>query len=380
MPKHIVIIAGEESGDRHAADLVNALATANPNLQFSGMGGKHMQEAGVNIITNIARFGITGITAIIRHIWVIKKTFALIKTYLRTTQPDLLILVDCPGFNIPIAKFAKRHLKIRIIYYISPQIWAWKAKRIHTLRACIDHMAVIFPFEKEIYQKAGVPVSFVGHPLVKRVKLSDDLLTIKQTLHLPLDKKLIALLPGSRRNEIEKHLPVMRKTAENLSAKYNDLHFVIPIAQTINPSLIHHYFTNSSVKISFIKGNALNVLACSECVIVASGTASLECALMQKPMCIIYKGSFLSYLVAAKVIKVRYLGLCNLLQNKMIVPELLQYDCNAKELTRLLEELIYNKHVQSQLTNRLAYLKQSLSNDYADCSMVEVVQHELNQL
>ncbi len=380
MPKHIVLLAGEESGDHHAAHLVKELLAYDPTLQFSGMGGKHMQEAGVDVIADLGRFGVIGITAVITHAFVIKKILTTVKKHLEQVKPDLVILVDCPGFNIPMAKFAKQRLGLRIIYYISPQIWAWKANRIHTLKACVDHMAVIFPFEKEIYQKAGVPVSFVGHPLVDRVKPSKDIEQIKQALNLPRDKKLIAMLPGSRRNEIEKHLPVLVKTAEKLTALHPDLHFVIPIAQTIKPNLIQDYFKNSPVNISFIPGQAIDVLACSDCVVVASGTASLECALMQKPMCIIYKGSFLSYLIAVKVIKVKYLGLCNLLQNKMIVPELLQYDCNDVELTRTLNELIVDKSLQEKLTNRLTKLKHSLSSEQADRSMVNVIKMELDKV
>ncbi|WP_419421033.1 lipid-A-disaccharide synthase [Legionella sp. D16C41] len=380
MPKHIVIIAGEESGDHHAADLVKELQTHDSTIKFSGMGGKHMEEAGVNVIANLAKFGMIGITAVIKHAFVIKKTFQIIKQHLKNTKPDLLILVDCPGFNIPIAKYAKHVLGLRIIYYISPQIWAWKANRIHTLKACVDHMVVIFPFEKAIYQQAGIPVSFVGHPLVQRVQPSKDIAKIKESFNLPLNKKLIALLPGSRRSEIEKHLPIMVKTAEKLAASYDDLHYVMPIAQTLNSDIIKKYFTASAINITFIRGQAIDVIASSHCVVVASGTASLECALMQKPMCIIYKGSFLSYLIAAKVIKVKYLGLCNLLQNKMIVPELLQYDCNAEELTQTLKALITDNSLQERMIARLKKLKHSLSNEQADCSMVDVVKMELSRV
>ncbi|KTD18502.1 lipid-A-disaccharide synthase [Legionella lansingensis] len=375
--KHIVIVAGEESGDRHAAHLVHQLHAKNSNLAISGVGGRHMEEAGVHLVSDLARFGVTGLFEVLRHLRMIKKAFQAIKLHIQNTKPDLLILVDCPGFNLPLAKFAKQKLGIRILYYISPQIWAWKANRLETIRANIDRMAVILPFEKDIYQKAGIPVSFVGHPLVERIQFCTNVKAARQNLNLPTTKRLVAMLPGSRIHEIEKHMPVLVKTTQILSQQYNDLHFVIPIAANLKPELVKAYFKKSRVGISFIPGKATDVVACSDCVVVASGTASLECALLEKPMCIIYKGSWLSYVAAMKVIKVKYLGLCNLLKNQMVVPELLQYDCNAKELSRMLNELLTNEHVVNRMINRLKQLKFSLSSEEADCTLSDLVIQEI---
>ena len=375
--KRLVIIAGEESGDLHAAALVRQLLTINKQLEFSGIGGRHMQEAGVHLVSDLARFGVTGLSEILGHLWILKKAFNLIKTHLEQTKPDLLILVDFPGFNLRLVKFAKR-LGIRILYYISPQIWAWKANRIELIRTYVDRMAVIFPFEKKLYQKASVPVSFVGHPLISKISLCDDISAARKGLDLPLDKRIVAMLPGSRRHEIERHMPVLVKTAEMLSQKADDLHFVIPIAGTLDPSTVKAYFAKSNVKISFIPGRATEVVACSNCAVVASGTASLECALLEKPMCIIYKGSLISYIAAMKLIKVKFLGLCNLLQNEMVVPELLQYDCNAIELTRTINELLNDEEVIARMLKRLKQMKQSLSSEQADCSLSELVMTEIS--
>ncbi|WED44192.1 lipid-A-disaccharide synthase [Legionella cardiaca] len=376
--KKIVIIAGEESGDKHAANLVHQLLAENPNLEISGIGGRHMQEAGVHLISDLARFGVTGLTEVVRHLKVIKKAFNAIKLHLQATKPDLLILVDYPGFNLRLAKFAKQELGIRILYYISPQIWAWKPNRIETIRANIDRMAVILPFERDIYQKAGVPVSFVGHPLVEKISPCLDAEKTRTNLGLPTNKRLIAMLPGSRNNEIEKHLPVLIKTAKILSQEHENLHFVLPIAGSLKPEFVTSYFNNSNLQISFILGKATDVVACSDCVVVASGTASLECALLEKPMCIIYKASLLSYIAATKVIRVKYLGLCNLLKNEMVVPELLQYDCNARELSRMLTQLLTDNDTINRMITRLKQLKHSLSGPQADCSLSELVKQELN--
>lgn len=376
-PKKVVIIAGEESGDAHAAKLVSKLLASNPALELSGIGGRHMQQAGVNVISDLASFGVTGITEVVRHFLVIKKAWKLIKNHLKTVQPDLLILIDYPGFNLRLARFAKRVLGLRIVYYISPQIWAWKANRIHTIRECVDHMAVILPFEKDLYQQAHVPVSFVGHPLVHQIPQYENLASVRMALNLPLDKRLIALLPGSRRNEVDRHMPVLLKTAEQLNRQLDDIHFVIPIAATIDAALIRSYFSHSQVPVSFIEGRAIEVATCSDCVVVASGTASLECALLAKPMCIIYKASLLTYIAATKLIKVKYLGLCNLLKNQMIVPELLQYDCNPSELVLLISELLHDSRMADAMVNRLQVLRRELSSEQADISIDELIKNEL---
>lgn len=375
-PKQIVIIAGEESGDMHAANFVRELLANDQRLQISGIGGKHMQAAGVQLISDLARFGVTGLSEVIRHLRVIRRAFLDIKAHLLANKPDLLILVDYPGFNLRLAKFAKQH-GIRVLYYISPQIWAWKAGRIKTIHQCVDRMAVIFPFEKTLYENAGVPVTFVGHPLVETIHNAMSESTTRHELGLPLSKRIVAMLPGSRTHEIERHMPVLCETASRLLKKFDDLHFAVPVAGTIDPALVNAYFAKTAIPYTLMNGKAVETVACSDCVVVASGTASLECALLQKPMCIIYKASHLTYLAASQLIKVNYLGLCNLLQNKMIVPELLQYDCNPQELTRVMSDLLSNREVSASMIARLQHLKQSLSAQEADCTITALIENEL---
>lgn len=377
--KRIVIVAGEESGDQHAASLVKALLAWDASVEISGIGGSHMQQAGVHLLSDLARFGVTGLYEVIRHLRTIKKAFHAIKNHLHNIKPDLLILIDYPGFNLRLAKFAKQRLGIRIIYYISPQIWAWKAKRINTIRNYIDKMAVIFPFEKAIYQREQVPVYFVGNPLVEKIGYFPSLDHLRNNLNLPCNKRLIAILPGSRIHEIEKHLPILANTAKQLAKKYLDIHFVLPVAKSIDMTLVQTYFNKSELEISFIYEHALETMACSDCVIVASGTASLECALLEKPMCIIYKGSWISYIAAMKFIKINYLGLCNILKNKMIVPELLQYDFNEKELTKVVGELLHNQSLIQNMKKHLKEIKEMLSSERIDCSLADLIKQDLKQ-
>lgn len=378
--KRVVIIAGEESGDLHAANLIQRLKITHPNIHISGIGGKHMSNAGAELVADLACYGVTGITEVLRHFKVIRNAFNAIKTHLKKHPPDLLILVDYPGFNLRLAKYAKEKLNLKILYYISPQIWAWKAKRIHLIKKCVDHMAVILPFEKEIYQKAGIPVHFVGHPLVEKITHTAHPSLYKEQLKLPQDKRLIALLPGSRVNEIERHLPVLRDTARLLHQQDATIHFVIPIAKTINAQHIESYFANTKIPITFIVDKAIECMSAADFVIVASGTASLECALLEKPMCIIYKSSLLTYIAAMKLIKVRFLGLCNLLAKQMIVPEFLQYDCNSIELSKYIINFYSNSQYEQHMRAKLNKLKESMSNHSADCTLEDIVNVQINEI
>lgn len=375
--KHIVIVAGEESGDQHAATFVKQLKQTHPELAFSGIGGHHMQDAGVTLISDLARYGVTGLTEVLRHATTIRKAFQSIKTHLQQTRPHLLILVDYPGFNLRLAKYAKEVLNIRILYYISPQIWAWKANRIHTIRRYVDKMAVILPFEKNIYEQAGVPVAFVGHPLVANLTLSDTIAATRHQLGLPDDKLILAMLPGSRHNEIKRLLPVLHAVAKNLVQHYPNLHIVIPIARSLKHSDITALFNPSDLPVTFIEQKAVETVYASDFVIVASGTASLECALLTKPMCIIYKVSLLTYIVAINVMRIKYLGLCNVLQNSMMVPELLHYDCSAEELTKIMLDLMSDQERSARMVTHLQNLKHSLSQQQADLSLAELIIEEL---
>ncbi|MCR9191270.1 MAG: lipid-A-disaccharide synthase [Gammaproteobacteria bacterium] len=376
-PKHIVIIAGEESGDQHAATFIQTLKQRQPHLKITGIGGQHMQDAGVELISDLARHGVTGISEVLLHVRVIRNAFKKIKAHLDTTKPDLLVLVDYPGFNLRLARYAKTVLNMRIVYYISPQIWAWKANRIHTIRRYIDKMAVILPFEKKLYEEAGVPVSFVGHPMVEHLNIQESPAALKQQLNIPENKTILAILPGSRRNEIKRLMPILREAAIYLTQRHPELHIVIPVARSLQKAQIATFFESTSLPLTLIEEQAISTVYCSDFVIVASGTASLECALLTKPMCIIYKTSLITFVAACHFMRVKYLGLCNLLQSKMIVPELMQYDCTANDITELMSDLMTDEAKANRMVSRLQRLKQSLSHQDAEMSIAELIETEL---
>ncbi len=371
--KHVFIIAGEASGDAHAARLVKELS--HHDITFSGIGGTLMQNMGVELIYPLAQFGVTGLTEVVKQFGHIKKAYKLAKQFLQAHPIDLLILVDYPGFNLRFARFAKS-LGIKILYYISPQIWAWKANRIHHIKKYIDVMAVIFPFEKDLYQKAGVKAYFVGHPLSGSIDANIDTRQFKKDYHIN-QELIIGLMPGSRQNEIKRLLPIIKDSAANIAKRHRQVRFLLPVARTLKTDDIKAYFKDSVIHIDFISNRTEEVIACCHSLIVASGTASLEVALMQKPMVIIYKTSRLTYSVATQVIKTPYIGLCNLLAKKMIVPEIIQDDLTVKNLVEASCQYIENAAVYHKSKQHLKFISSMLENNATDCRLCDLVLSEL---
>jgi lipid-A-disaccharide synthase len=374
----IVIVAGEASGDLHGARLVQALQLNYPDLyQISAIGGQHLAALPVKMLHPLAQYGVTGITEVLTHLQLIRQAFKLITRYLKNTRPALLILIDYPGFNLRLAKYAKTKLGLKVLYYISPQIWAWKANRIHAIKKYVDHMAVILPFEKSIYEKAQVPCTFVGHPLLEDL-LNSDLQSARKTLDLPSKSTMVALLPGSRRNELKYHLPVLVGTAKRLLQRFPDLQFFIPIASSLSKEKVAAMIQDNTLPITLTTAPAQLVMSASDMVVVASGTASLECALLTKPMCIIYKTSLLTSIIASRVIKVKYIGLCNLIANRMIVPELLQNDCTEETISTLVADYLTTPTLKQQMIHQLEQVKNTLTCSTADTSLEKIV-YQLTQ-
>jgi lipid-A-disaccharide synthase len=369
---NIVVVAGEASGDHHAAELITQLKLYHDTINFSGIGGIKMQQAGANILYDLAQFGVTGLTDVIKQSKHIFRAMQIIKRHLNSQKPDLLILIDYPGFNLRLAKFAKS-LNIKVIYYISPQIWAWKAGRIKHIKKYVDHMAVIFPFEKKLYETYQVPVSFVGHPLVSELPEYVDKNILRQQLQLPLDKTIIALLPGSRIHEIDRHMPIFIAVAKKLYANHKNLHFVIPRAHTVPKIYLDKYLQDCPTFVTHQTGYANELVSCADYGMVASGTASLEAALRLLPMCIVYKTSWLSFYLGMKFIKIKYLGLCNILSDKMLIPEFIQDDCNPDEIFIYMNQLLTQSTFKKNIVINLNLLKNELSSQNADDSLTNII-------
>ena len=334
--QHIVIIAGEASGDMHAAHLVRALRARDPRLRFSGLGGQDMRRAGVDIYEDLTRLAVVGFVEVLRHYREIKRIFDLILAKILDIRPAAVILVDYPGFNLRLAKILKRH-GIKVIYYISPQVWAWKKNRVYQIQRDVDLMLVLFPFEKDFYARYQIDVSFVGHPLVDTVRSDTARDEVLSRAGLDPARPTIGLLPGSRRKEIDTLLPVMLKTAEILRTENPDRQFLLIQAPTVETAWLTPLLEKTPLEIKVRAGDIYNgIHACDACL-VASGTATLETAILERPMVVIYKTAWITWLLAKLFVKIPDIGLVNIVAGKRIVPECVQGQATPKRIARALQ-------------------------------------------
>ncbi len=310
-----MVIAGEASGDIRAAELVSAIKFLSPNIEFSGVGGECMQKSGVELFENITSLAVIGIVEVLKNLGTIKKVFERVIFEVEAQMPDAVILVDYPGFNLRLAAELKKR-SIKVIYYISPQVWAWREKRIEKIKKLVDRMIVLFPFEKDLYARYGMDVDYVGHPLVDEIKIQKSPTEVLKSIGLKIQgATTIGLMPGSRQKEVERHLPVMIEAAQELFKKDERRQFLLLKASTIKMDFLKkHLPINLPIKI--FEGSSYDGINAMNAAIVASGTATLETALLEKPMVIIYKTSWPTYVIAKSVIKIPYIGLVNVVAGK----------------------------------------------------------------
>ena len=357
--KTIMIVAGEASGDLHGANLVRAMQECDPTLAFYGVGGIHLEKAGVELIAHAADMAVVGLTEVFSKLGMILKVMGKLKASFKTRKPDLVILIDYPDFNLSLAKAARKK-GIKVFYYISPQIWAWRKGRINQIRRTVDTMAVILPFEEELYHRAGVDATFVGHPLLDTVRTR--YLRAEALGHFGLRQgaKTVGLLPGSRQSEVIKLLPVMLQTAAILKEKLTDVQFVLPLADTLEPAFVSAILDAYNVDVKMISGEIYDVIAVSDIAVVASGTATLETALLETPMIIVYKISPLSYALGRLFVHVAHIGLVNIIAGKTIVPEFIQDDASPERLAEVLLRTLKDENRMQAIRTDLSNIKSKL--------------------
>jgi lipid-A-disaccharide synthase len=350
--KKILLVAGEVSGDLHGSHLVEAIQRIEPEVQFSGVGGEGLERRGVKLLYLAHSLSVVGITEVFVKLRTILKALRGLKRSLKREKPDLVILIDFPEFNLRLAKIAHRR-GIPILYYISPQVWAWRPKRIRLIAQLVRKMVVLFPFEVPLYEAAGVDVEWVGHPLLDIVKPTLPKEKAYQQFGLNPKQRTIGLLPGSRSHEVERLLPPLLASAHLLQKEIPDLQFVIPLAPGLPKTILSSRMKNISVPVKVVEGFTYDVMNLSDLLITASGTATLEGAILGKPMIIIYKVSFPSYWIGRALIRVDHIGLVNLVAEKEIAPELIQKDVHpqriADEALRILRDPILSRKMSESM-------------------------------
>jgi len=367
----VMFSAGEASGDQHAANMFLELQKQAPGIRGIGMGGANMRRAGIDIRYDSSGIGVIGLIEILKHYRQIRQALRLMQQLLLNERPDLLVCVDYKEFNLKLAQFAKRQ-GVKVLFYVSPQVWAWRSGRVITYGKAVDMMAVIFPFEPAYYQAKNVPVRYVGHPSVDKVtpqrSKAEDLALFGLDANLPV----VGILPGSRANEIKRMLPVMLAAAEKLAVQYPGMQFILPQADSVSDQQLQGYMQHCQLPVSIIKQQVYDVVQCCDAVMTTSGTATLEIALLTTPMVITYRLSPLTYWLGKQLVKIPFIGLPNIIAGKAVVKELIQYALTADNLAAEISELLFNPSKRETCIAELQQVKLSLGQGGGSKNMADL--------
>lgn len=367
------IIAGEASGDLHGSNLIKELAVLDPAAEFRCWGGDLMQARGAMLVKHYRDLAFMGFFEVVANLPTILKNIRFCKADITAWKPDVVIFIDYPGFNLRIASFARK-AGFKTVYYISPQIWAWKESRIRTIRRDVDRMLVILPFEKEFYASRGMEVDFVGHPLLDAIDENDKNPDWKVHHEIPAEKKVVALLPGSRKQEIRAMLPAMLEATR----KRSDICTVIACAPSIQEAFYRQWITESD-SVRLVAGETQAVLRNADAALVTSGTATLEAALYGVPQVVAYKGHPVSVWIARKLVKIRFISLVNLIMDAEVVKELIQDQMTAKNLGAELDRLLQDSH-RNRLKTAYLELRQRLGLEGASKKSAKLIYSYLNTI
>lgn len=374
----ILLVAGEASADLHGSQVVRALKEIDPSLFIFGIGGDELRRAGMEILFHARELSVVGIVEVFSRLPQIVRAFRLLKKEIQKSPPCLVILIDYPDFNLRLAAVAKKH-RVPVLYYISPQIWAWRQQRAQKIARLVDRMAVVFPFEVPLYEKEGLPVQFVGHPLLDREIPEIDTREAVASLGMKDDRPIIGLLPGSRKSEIDRLLPSMLGAAARIAKEFPAAQFIIPVAPGSNREEIQARVARQQVPVTCVENRLHQALHICNLVLVASGTATLETALMQKPMIIIYKVSLLTYLIGRMMVQVPYIGLANIVAGKQVVPELIQAQASPQRIAQEAISLLNDPARMEIMQRELGKVRGKLGEKGASGQVARMAYQMLNK-
>lgn len=371
MATRIMIIAGEASGDLHGSALVNALRERQPDVEMFGVGGDRMQRAGMELIYHVEDLAFMGFSEVVKHLGEIRRKFYHLLDVVKDRQPDILVLVDYPGFNLRFGKKVKQ-LGVPVFYFIAPQVWAWHQSRAKTMATFVDRMAVLFEFEVDFFQKYGLETHFVGHPLLDslNVKLSRD--EFYQKYDLPFGAPVLALFAGSRKQEIDTLLPPLLQTAQQLKAHHPDVQIAVSRAATIPPSYILPYLDGAQDTIALVD-DTYELIKYAQAAIVKSGTSTLETAIFETPFLIVYKVSPLSYAIGKRVVKIPFIGLANIVAGEQVAKEFIQNDVTAESLLPEVERCMFDETYRQEKVQKMRNIKKRLGEPGAAEKTAELI-------
>ena len=364
MKKKILIITGESSGDIHGAALSRYLTSFKPGLQIFGVGGTEMKKSGVHILQDNKEMAVVGVLEIFGKIRLLYKIFKKIEYEIVSGKYSALVLIDYPTFNMMLAWLASKH-RLPVFYYIAPQIWVWGKSRLKLLSRMVNKMFVILPFEKEIYENAGMDVEFVGHPFVGEVKTALQREKAYKKFGLDKSQTIIGILPGSRNQEIKTLLPVMLESARIIKKEIPTAQFALPLAKTVNEDEVVTQIKQSGLKVKVIKDFTYDVISVADFLIVASGSVTLEAGILKKPMVIIYKVNFITSILARILALISHVGLVNIIAGKEIVPELLQEKMTPENIASCSLKALTDQKYYEQVKRELAKIEQLLGKKKA---------------
>jgi len=357
----VMFSAGESSGDQHAAHMFQEIQTQRPDIRGIGMGANKMRQAGIDIRVDSSGIGVIGLVEILNHYGEIRKALQAMKALLADERPALLVCVDYKEFNLKLAQYAKS-LGIKVLFYVSPQVWASRPGRVKTYGRAIDMMAVIFPFETAYYKAENVPVRYVGHPSVDKVHPQRDKQQDFAQFDLDPTRPVIGMLPGSRSNELKRMLPVMLQAAGQLAERRPQLQFVLPQADTVSDADLQSHLQNCALPIRVVKQQTYDAIQCCDAIMTTSGTASLEIALLGVPMLIAYRLSPLTYYLGRLLIRIPFIGLPNIIAGRAIVKELIQTEASASNMATEIERLLSDSAYRTRCVEGLQQVKQRLGS------------------
>jgi lipid-A-disaccharide synthase len=355
----IFISAGEASGDLHGSNLVRALQGRLPQLRVACLGGAMLRQAGAEVLVDNRETGVVGLSEVFQHVQSIVRAWRIITSHLARERPALLVLIDFPDFNLLLARWAKRH-GIRIFYYICPQLWAWRSGRTRTLKRLIDRMVVVLPFEPAFYASHHLTAEYVGHPLLDVLAGAPTREEARSRYAGANPAPVVGLLPGSRSSEIGMLLPLLLETAHRLHARRPDLTFLLPVAPSLSAAPVEQAVASGSLPVKVVTGDTYGVMRACDVLLTASGTATLEAAVLEIPMVIVYKVSKLSAIAGRHLIRVRHAGLPNLIAGRSIVPELLQAEARPERITTEALALLEKPEIVARQREDLARIRGKL--------------------